>query len=306
MVPPPFGVVEVSFLRSLAGAQAPQLDFPEKSHPIPVAGTTMKLFSLSRILAAIQDLRDGLRQSELWLTLGWHDIRQRYRRSVAGPFWITISMAMMISGIGYLSGSVLNQRLDDYLPYLAAGIIVFGFISSLVNEGSNVFIDTSRSILQIKAPFSIYAYQIVWRNLLILLHNITIYGVVAIIFQINPGFVIFLAFLGVFAIALNGFFLTFLLGGLGARFRDVPLICTNLMQVAFFMSPVFWRPTNIQNPLFVELNPFYYFLESVRMPLMGELPPARIWLVIAAITLGNAVVSILFFARIRPRIPYWL
>ena len=149
----------------------------------------MKLFSLSRILAAIQDLYDGLRQSELWLTLGWHDIRQRYRRSVAGPFWITISMAMMIGGIGYLSGSVLNQRLDDYLPYLAAGIIVFGFISSLVNEGSNVFIDTSRSILQIKAPFSIYAYQIVWRNLLILLHNITIYGVVAIIFQINPGFV---------------------------------------------------------------------------------------------------------------------
>ena len=102
------------------------------------------------------------------------------------------------------------------------------------------------------------------------------------------------------------FFLAFLLGGLGARFRDVPLICTNLMQVAFFMSPVFWRPTAAQHPLFIELNPFYYFLEAVRMPLMGQLPPLKIWLVIAAITLGNAIVSILFFARVRARIPYWL
>jgi ABC-2 type transport system permease protein len=266
----------------------------------------MKPFSLSRILAAIQDIRDGLRQSELWLTLGWHDIRQRYRRSIAGPFWITISMAMMIAGLGYLSTGIFNQRIDNHLPYLAAGIIVFGLISSLVSEGSNVFIETSRSILQIKAPFSVYVYQTVWRNFLIFMHNITIYVVVAIIFQINPGYVAFLAFFGVFAIALNGFFLMFILGGLGARFRDVPLICSNLMQVAFFMSPVFWRPATIQNPLFVELNPFYYFLESVRMPLMGEVPPREIWLVIAAITLGNAVVSVLFFARIRPRIPYWL
>lgn len=266
----------------------------------------MKLFSLSRILAAIQDLYDGLRQSELWLTLGWHDIRQRYRRSIAGPFWITISMAMMIGGLGYLSTGVFNQRVDDHLPYLALGIIVFSLITSLVNEGCNVFIDTSRSILQIKAPFSIYVYQIIWRNLLIFLHNITIYGAVLVIFKLNPGYTGLLAIVGVAVILLNGFFFAFTLGGLGARFRDVPLIFSNLMQVAFFMSPVFWRATAVQNQLFVELNPFYYFMESVRMPLLGEAPPAKLWLVIAAITLGNAVVSILFFARVRPRIPYWL
>jgi ABC-2 type transport system permease protein/lipopolysaccharide transport system permease protein len=266
----------------------------------------MKSFSLSRILAAIGDLYDGLRQSELWLTLGWHDIRQRYRRSVAGPFWITISMAMMIAGIGYLSTGVLNQRLDNHFPYLAAGIIVFGFLSSSVNDGCNVFIESSRSILQIKAPFSIYIYKIVWRNLLIFFHNVTIYAVVAVIFEINPGYALLLAPLGVLAILVNGFFLSFVLGGLGARFRDVPLICANLMQVAFFLSPVFWQPNSTQNMLFIYLNPFYYFLESIRMPLMGQIPSATIWLVILAITCTNAIVSVLFFARIRPRIAYWL
>jgi ABC-2 type transport system permease protein/lipopolysaccharide transport system permease protein len=266
----------------------------------------MTFFSLSRIEAAIRDLCDGLRKSELWVTLGWHDIRQRYRRSIAGPFWITISMAMMIAGLGYMSSGILNQRSDDALPYISAGIIVFYLISALINEGCNVFIETSRSILQIRSPFSIYVYQVVWRNLLIFLHNITIYGVVAIVYGINPGYPAFLAIPGILAILINGFFLGFLLGGLGARFRDVPLICTNLMQVAFFLSPVFWRASQSQHQLFVELNPFYYFLESVRMPLMGAVPPSRIWLVIAVVTCANAIVSTLFFARVRARIPYWL
>jgi ABC-2 type transport system permease protein/lipopolysaccharide transport system permease protein len=266
----------------------------------------MTQLSLRRIAAAIKDLYDGLKQSELWITLGWHDIRQRYRRSVAGPFWITISMAMMIAGIGYLSSGILNQRIDDYLPYLAAGIIVFGLISSLIYEGSSVFIDTSRSILQIKAPFSIYIYQVVWKNFLIFLHNIVIYGIVAVLFQLNPGFTLLIGIPGILLTLINGVFLAIILGGLGARFRDVPLICINLMQVAFFMSPVFWRPTAAQNPLFIELNPFYYFLESIRMPLMGIVPPASIWVVIAVITIVNAILSVLFFARIRSRIPYWL
>ena len=266
----------------------------------------MKSFSLSRIRAAICDLYQGLEKSELWITLGWHDIRQRYRRSIVGPFWITISMAMMIAGLGYMSSGILNQRGDDALPYISAGIIVFFFISALMNEGCNVFIETSRSILQIKSPFSIYVYQVVWRNLLIFLHNITIYGVIAIIYKINPGYTVLLALFGILAILINGFFLGFLLGGLGARFRDVPLICINLMQVAFFLSPVFWRATQAQHPLFFQLNPFYYFLESVRMPLMGQTPPWSIWFVIAIITCANAVVSTLFFARVRARIPYWL
>jgi ABC-2 type transport system permease protein len=266
----------------------------------------MSQLSFRRIAAATRDLVDGLKDSELWITLGWHDIRQRYRRSVAGPFWITISMAMMIGGIGYLSSGILNQRIDDYLPYLASGIIIFGLVSSLVNDGSNVFIEMSRAILQIKAPFSLYVYQLVWRNLLIFLHNITIYALVAIMFRLNPGFAVFLGFAGILAILVNGFFLAFILGGLGARFRDVPLISANLMQVAFFISPVFWRPTQAQNPLFTQLNPFYYFLEAARMPLMGEVPPAQIWWVIALITCVNAGVALLFFARVRPRIPYWL
>src|SRR5882724_3643293 len=83
------------------------------------------------VRAAVTDLVDGMARWELWSTLGWHDIRQRYRRSVVGPFWLTLSMGMMIGGLAYLYSGLFGQNIERYLPYVATGMIVFGLISSL-------------------------------------------------------------------------------------------------------------------------------------------------------------------------------
>ena len=85
---------------------------------------------------AVEDFIDGLRRWELWFTLGWHDIRQRYRRSVIGPFWLTISMGVMVFGLAYIYAGLFGQPLDKYLPYVAVGMIVFGLITSIANDAS--------------------------------------------------------------------------------------------------------------------------------------------------------------------------
>ena len=96
------------------------------------------------VSAAVADLVDGLGRWELWSTLGWHDIRQRYRRSVVGPFWLTLSMGMMIGGLAYLYAGVFGQNIGTYFPYLALGMIIFTFISSLVTEGSGTSLPRRR------------------------------------------------------------------------------------------------------------------------------------------------------------------
>src|SRR5258708_2642069 len=84
----------------------------------------------SPYVRAIGDLVEGLRMWELWSTLGWHDIRQRYRRSVIGPFWLTLSMGVMIGGLAYLYAGLFHQEIQTYLPYVASGMIVFSLIST--------------------------------------------------------------------------------------------------------------------------------------------------------------------------------
>jgi ABC-2 type transport system permease protein/lipopolysaccharide transport system permease protein len=269
--------------------------------------TSRRVPALRAIGRAGGDLYEGLRRSELWLTLGWHDIRQRYRRSVVGPFWLTISMAIMISGIGYLYAELFGQKLEVYLPYIASGIIIFSFISAILTDSTQVFILSSAAILQLKAPVSIYVYQMLWRNFLIFMHNFIIYIVVFIIFRLSLNANFILAFVGLLLIAINTIAIGLLLGGLGARFRDVPPIVASLMQLAFFLTPIFWTPNHLQgHKFFIELNPLYYFLEIVREPLLGRAPELSIWVVAVAITLINSLVGTLFLARYRTRIPYWL
>ena len=260
-----------------------------------------------RLSGALADLIGGLKLWELWSTLGWHDIRQRYRRSIVGPFWLTISMGIMVAGLAYLYAGLFGQNIDSYLPYVATGMIIFSLISSLASEGASAFISSAPLILQLRAPLSIYVYQMVWRNLLIFAHNISIYVVVLFFSNVELGWNFFLSFVGLFLVVLNGVWIGLALGGLSARFRDVPPIVASLMQVAFFLTPVFWTPSSLPNrELFVHLNPFYYLVEVVRMPLMGQTPPLFIWMVAIGINCVGAVIAISFYARYRARIAYWV
>ncbi len=59
--------------------------------------------------------------------LGWQDVRQRYRRSALGPFWLTISMGVMIGTIGIVFGQIFKTPMREFLPFLAAGMILWSF-----------------------------------------------------------------------------------------------------------------------------------------------------------------------------------
>mgnify|MGYP006151529417 CR=1 FL=1 len=48
------------------------------------------------------DIWVGLRNTHVWSALGWHDIRQRYRRSVLGPFWIVIATGDHVTSEAWL------------------------------------------------------------------------------------------------------------------------------------------------------------------------------------------------------------
>src|ERR1700722_420531 len=98
----------------------------------------------SRIAHTIsQEIVAGFRAWPVWVLMGWDDIRQRYRRSVIGPFWITLSMGAFILVLGVIYSRLFHVELHSYLPYLTVGYIVWGFISAAANDTCIAFIDVS-------------------------------------------------------------------------------------------------------------------------------------------------------------------
>ena len=243
---------------------------------------------------------------ELWLFLGWRDVRKHYRRSVIGPFWLTLSMGIMVGSLGFLYSQIFSMDIASYLPFLAVGFILWGLISGAVVGGCNVFSSAAGSIRQIRLPLSVYIFQFVWSQLINFAHNFLIYLIVMILFDIPIGISVILFVPALAIYLLNAVFAVMVLGPLCARFRDIPMIVSSLIQVTFFLTPIIWSAAQIpQRTAFVALNPFYHFIEIARDPLLGGTGTWTNWLTCIAMTVVFGAVAILFFSRYRSRIPYW-
>lgn len=267
-------------------------------------------FSISftrRLQDAISDMAKSLAAMYFWGFLGWHDIRQRYRRSTLGPMWITASTGVMVAAIGLLYSQIFHADLDQYLPYLAIGLVTWGLISTIINESCTVFVGAEAGIKSNSIPLTAHVLRLVWRNVIVFGHNLLIVAVVFALFPRRIGWEAFLLLPAILLVALNGVWMGLFLGVLCTRFRDVAQIVMNVMQIAFYLTPVIWHSDVLKGRHWaVDFNPFYYLLEATRAPLLGGGQLGQIFGITALLTVVGLSVTLLFFARFRSRVAYWL
>ena len=256
---------------------------------------------------ALDDLISGARLRQLWLHLAFHDIRQRFRRSVIGPLWLTLSMGIMVGALGLVFSTLFQQDVSKTLPFIATGLIFWGLLVSCVGEGTTVFIGAESYIRNVPMPISVHFYRMIARNTMIWLFNMVIYLVVVVWFKVIPnyntvyvipGFVVFLA---------NMSWMSMMAAILSTRYRDIPQVIMNAIQVVFFVTPVFWSAETLpKRPAFVLFNPFYHLLELVRAPLLGNEVPAISWTACICMALIGFAVTGWLYGRTHSRIAYWV
>lgn len=260
----------------------------------------------------LADFAVGLGDWRMWMLLGMNDIRQRYRRSRLGQFWITLALGTTILTLGILYAYLFNMPPREYLPYLGTSFVVWGLILNLITDSCTVFIGAENYIRQVPMPKSVFVYRMLVRNVVIFFHNLIILPPLFIFFDVPVGWSLLLVPLGVALILLNGVWIGLLLGTVCARFRDMPQIINSLMQVVFYLTPIMWRPQQLPSRVhwllrdLVNWNPFESFLVLVRDPLMGTVPPLFAWEMAFGVTVTGFIIAFACFARFRARIVYWL
>jgi len=262
---------------------------------------------------AVDDLVDGWRQRQLWGHLGWQDIRQRYRRSVLGPIWITISMAVTAVALGVLYAGLFGNDLSVQLPYILVGFIVWAFISGCISEGSDVFIANEGLIKQLPAPLSVHVYRLTWRQVLFFGHNLIVYLVMLVIFPQSLGWASLTALPAFVLLAVNGAWVALLLGIVTTRFRDLAPIIQSVVQLLFFLTPIVWIYDDLlknaavaERARLVEFNPLLHFIEIIRQPMLGQEQHLRHWIVVLVITVVGWAVTMVALRRYRSRVAYWV
>lgn len=254
------------------------------------------------------DVLKGLKRADLWAFLGWHDIRQRYRRSTLGPLWITLATAVVIGGMTILYSGLFKQDIRSFLPFVASGIVIWSLISGCISEGCNAFISASATIKQVPAPLTVHVFRMVWSQLIYFLHNCIILLLALIVTGPPLTATSFLFVPAMFLLVVNLSWMTLMLATICARFRDVPLIVQSLMTALFMMTPVLWRLDFLppERQWVASFNPFTHLLEVVRAPLLGSQPPLTQWLVVAILAVCGWIGAISLYARSRHKIAYWV
>jgi lipopolysaccharide transport system permease protein len=257
---------------------------------------------------AMADIFGGARLWRLALALGWLDIRLRYRGSMLGPFWLTISTGVMVGALGVLYSTLFKINMRDYLPFLALSQVLWGFLASLVSEACTTITDAEGVVRSVRMPFFVFSIRALVRNAISLAHNIVVIVVVFAIFSMWPGWQAVIALPGLLLWAVDGLALTLLLGAFCARFRDIQPIVNSVMQIAFFMTPVLWKPDQLSPSGIANLafNPFFDLLEIVRGPILGSDIAVTTWVGALSYSVVLCGISWAFFVKARGRITFWI
>lgn len=270
---------------------------------IPRSGPSCSAFRIAWL-----DVVVGMSAIDIWGRLGWRETKRRYRRTTFGPFWTTVGLALFVTTLGLVWANLWHRDPKVYLPYLTSGMVCWVLFSTICADACVTFTGAEKLLRQLRISYTLLGCANVWRNTVYFFHNLTIYvlvclyagvGITRATLLVIPGFVLF---------SLNAVWITMLLGALCARYRDIQQLVGTLLQIALFLTPIFWTPDQLTGhaTILAELNPVYHLIAIVREPLLGITPALSHWLVVLFMTVVGWILILQMLTKFRLRIVYWI
>lgn len=256
----------------------------------------------------LSDLATALKRPQLWLILSWYDIKQRYKRSTLGPFWVTISTGVLVGMLSILWSTLFKLDVKDYLPFFCIGQVIWTYISMQLTESCNTFVQFDYIIRQTKVSFNSLVLRVLSRNVIIFFHNFII--ILLVITFVGPGWTwgAMAAIPAFILLSLCLFALSLILAIACTRFRDLLMIVQNILLVCFYFTPIMWKKDQLHGSLLylIDFNPLVHFFSLIRDPMLGKMPSTSSIMISVCITIVMLVASQWLLLRARNRIAYWL
>jgi ABC-type polysaccharide/polyol phosphate export permease len=258
--------------------------------------------------AAASDMREGLRRHAGWRYLAAEQVKNSYRRTILGPWWLTAQQAVYVAGLAFVFSQLFHQDLKTFLPYVAVGFLSYILLIGLLRDAATVFVGAAGIIKSTRQPLT----SLVLRNVMIQLiqfgHNAVIALVFFLVGYVQVDWWLLLAPAALLIMLLNGVLVGLWLGSAVARFRDVGPAIDSVLQVMVFFTPVFFRTEDLTGfrAAVIRWNPITPFIDLFRDCVLGSRPAVVTVAGVAVFSALNAVLALVLFSRSRSRIPYWV
>lgn len=193
-----------------------------------------------------------------------------YRRSIFGPFWVTVHSAIFIILISILWSKLLNYDPEFFFPYICSGYLLWWFISDCITQSSSVLSNNKKIISDLNSLYTIYLRNF-FKSIFIHLHHLIFLLFFFLYFDAlkNVNIVhLIISYLFFLVSILN---IQCFVSIISSKYHDVGNLIKSLLGIAFFVTPIVWVLDSHKVPDYIILyNPFYYLIELVRRPYLGQ------------------------------------
>jgi ABC-type polysaccharide/polyol phosphate export permease len=216
-------------------------------------------------------------------------------------------MAIFCGSLGIVDTQLFSNDINKYMPFLTIGLVFWSFISAVVNESPNVFVENAPFIKEIKINLFTILLRSLSRQLIVLSHNIIIIILIIYHFNVSLNWNTVLFFPAILVMIITLLMISLIIGIVGARFRDVASLTQNFMQILFFLTPITWQPELlVKNRFILKINPLTYFFDILRSPLLGQAPNISSWIAAIALMGITIILGAVVYKANAKKVAFWI
>jgi ABC-type polysaccharide/polyol phosphate export permease len=223
----------------------------------------------------------------VWTHLGWRDLQVRYASTRIGPWWSVASLAATVIGSSFAVSLLAGTTTLSAVPRLAIGLMLWTMISASLSEATTLYEDCRSLLLNTIFDEAVAAMRLVWRNLLVALHNLTVVILVFLLVE-SQSLLRSLLVLPIAIVVAGALIAPVMIVARIVYWRtDFRAIIPPLVQFLFFLTPVLWViPDSGPGRLLLQLNPAAWVLHFAQSVILTNSPEweylVRLLIVMAA------------------------
>lgn len=213
----------------------------------------------------VRNLRELYQYRALLWSLTVRELKARYRASVLGFLWTFLNPTLLMVAYGLVFGVIMRSQIKHFLYFVFVGLLPWIFFSTSVGVGVSAISDRRDLMTKVRFPPQVLPATVVATNLSNYLLSIPLMIALGAFYRVWPtwhvvAYPIVLLLQIVFTLALSYF-----VSALNVAFRDLQHIMTNVLQLWFFVTPVFYSLKDVPErfrAILIAVNPMAALVTS--------------------------------------------
>lgn len=253
-------------------------------------------------------LQEIIQGRVLLLNLAKNDLKSRYAGSFFGIVWaliqplVTILVFWYVFQVGFKTAPVNNV---EFILWFAAAYIPWVYFNDGLMSTTNCLYEYNYLIKKIKFPVSLLPLVKVCSSAMIHSFFICFIFFMYLVYGYAFNVMWFQALYYTFALTCLLVGLSWIMSSLAVFFKDFSQIVAVVLQVGFWLTPIFWSPEGMSEAVLftIKLNPLYYITQGYRDTFIYSVSfmehptlTAYFWIVTGIVFIVGAVL----YQKLRP------